>query len=96
MASKINDLLAGSDAFGLTEVLALDLFSNLGITVQRSWVANNQMVAVEIANKIGYPVAIKIYSNQFFHKSDVGGVILNVNSQAGVKRACIKIKKNIT
>jgi acyl-CoA synthetase (NDP forming) len=37
--------------------------------------------AVERANEIGYPVALKILSPQIIHKSDVGGVILNVEDE---------------
>jgi len=37
--------------------------------------------AVERANEIGYPVALKILSPQILHKSDVGGVILNVEDE---------------
>jgi acyl-CoA synthetase (NDP forming) len=37
--------------------------------------------AVERANEIGYPVALKILSPQIIHKSDVGGVILNVGDE---------------
>jgi acyl-CoA synthetase (NDP forming) len=37
--------------------------------------------AVERANEIGYPVALKIISPQILHKSDVGGVVLNVGNE---------------
>lgn len=43
--------------------------------------------AVSAAGKIGYPVAVKINSPDITHKSDVGGVILGIADEAGVRQA---------
>jgi acetyltransferase len=40
-----------------------------------------------LANKIGYPVVLKLLSNTITHKGEVGGVYFNVNDQHGVERA---------
>jgi acetate---CoA ligase (ADP-forming) len=50
-------------------------------------VAGDVEEAVEAANKIGYPLAMKIVSPDIIHKSDVGGVQLNLDSPQGVRDA---------
>ena len=50
-------------------------------------VAGDVEQAVEAADKIGYPVAMKIVSAEIIHKSDVGGVKLNLDSPQGVRDA---------
>jgi len=55
----------------------LDLY---GIKTTQAFHAENEDEAVKLAEKIGYPVVMKILSPQITHKSDVGGVILNLQS----------------
>jgi len=93
---KINDILVQNNTSIFTEALALDVFDNLGIAVQRSRIANNPGNAAQIANEIGYPVAIKVYANDTLHKTEVGGVILGVDGQEAVQKACKTIKKNFS
>lgn len=52
--------------------------------------------AVSKANMIGYPVVIKLVSQKLTHKTDVGGVKLNINTDQEVKDAYNQIKTNIT
>ncbi len=56
------------------------LLSKYGIPVTRESIANSPDEAFAIASKIGTPVAMKISSPDISHKSDVGGVILNVSA----------------
>ena len=42
---------------------------------------------MKIARKIGFPVVAKVVSADILHKSDIGGVVLNLNSAAEVKKA---------
>ena len=42
---------------------------------------------MKIAKKIGFPVVAKVVSADILHKSDIGGVVLNLNSAAEVKKA---------
>jgi len=58
-----------------------------GIRVPELELADSAETAVSLANKIGYPVAIKIASPNILHKSDMGGVVLNVASQEAVAKA---------
>jgi acetyltransferase len=58
-----------------------------GVSVVPSRQASTDEEAVAAARKIGYPVAVKMNSLDVTHKSDVGGVLLNVKDEAGVRRA---------
>jgi acetyltransferase len=58
-----------------------------GIRVVPSRQAGSEEEAVAAAGEIGYPVAVKMNSLDVTHKSDVGGVILNVKDETGVRKA---------
>jgi acyl-CoA synthetase (NDP forming) len=58
-----------------------------GVSVVPSRQASTEEEAVAAARKIGYPVAVKMNSLDVTHKSDVGGVLLNVKDEAGVRKA---------
>ncbi len=51
--------------------------------------------AVETAKRLGFPVAVKLLSPTITHKTDVGGVVLNVNSEPGVEEAWETIRNNL-
>ena len=63
----------------LLEPEAKMLISYYGIPVTKGFMARSKDEALEAAKKIGYPVVLKIVSPDVLHKSDVGGVVLNVN-----------------
>jgi acetyltransferase len=58
-------------------------------------IAETEIKAVQIAEKIGYPVVMKIYSPDITHKSDVGGVILDLQSKDDVKKAFDNMIKQV-
>ena len=58
-----------------------------GIRVVPSKQAGTEEEAVAAARQIGYPVAVKMNSLDVTHKSDVGGVLLNVKDEASVRKA---------
>ncbi len=58
-----------------------------GIPVSPSRQASTEEEAVAAAREVGYPVAVKMNSPDVTHKSDVGGVILDVKDEAGVRTA---------
>jgi acetyltransferase len=58
-----------------------------GIPVVPSRQASTEEEAVAAAREMGYPVAVKMNSPDVTHKSDVGGVILNVKDETGVRKA---------
>jgi len=68
----------------LTEVEAKQLLAQAGLPVVETRLATTKKEAVEVAKKLGYPVVLKIVSPQITHKSDVGGVKLNLDSDQAV------------
>jgi acetate---CoA ligase (ADP-forming) subunit beta len=50
---------------------------------------------VAIANRLGYPVVLKVVSDTVAHKSDVGGVVLNVGDAAAVEAAYVSLVANV-
>jgi acetyltransferase len=71
----------------LTEDEAKKLLKYYNFPVVRTAAANNVDEAVAYATEMGFPVVLKILSPQIIHKSDAGGVILNVNSPREVRDA---------
>ncbi len=63
----------------LTEAEAKELLENYGIPIVPTKITSNPSQAVATANRMGYPVAMKILSPQITHKTDVGGVALNIS-----------------
>jgi acetate---CoA ligase (ADP-forming) len=68
-----------------TESAARDLLSTAGIPVVPGRLALSADEAVEAARALGTPVALKISSAQVSHKSDIGGVLLNLSGDAAVR-----------
>ncbi len=66
-----------------TEVVN-ELLTAYGIRVPVLALADSAETAVSLANELGYPVALKIASPDILHKSDMGGVVLNVASPEAV------------
>jgi acetyltransferase len=69
----------------LDEKKSKDLLSDFGIPVVKTCVATSPAEAESLAEQMGYPVALKIVSPDISHKTDVGGVVLNVTSWDGVR-----------
>ncbi|MDD2553633.1 MAG: acetate--CoA ligase family protein, partial [Desulfotomaculaceae bacterium] len=72
-------ILAGGKG-NLSQVEALRVLEAYGITTARWGQARNLEEALAWADQIGYPVTMKILSPQIIHKSDVGGVRLNIQN----------------
>ncbi|MEM1550732.1 MAG: bifunctional acetate--CoA ligase family protein/GNAT family N-acetyltransferase, partial [Candidatus Bathyarchaeia archaeon] len=81
--------------FTLTEFESKEFLKEYGIQVSETYVAKNPAEAAEIASKIGFPVAMKVLSPDITHKMDVGGVILNIYSEAQVKNCFLQIIGNV-
>lgn len=71
----------------LTELEAKAVLRAYAIPVVATEMAKDAAAAVESAGAIGYPVALKILSRDITHKSDVGGVTLNLETPEAVERA---------
>ncbi|MEN8240815.1 MAG: acetate--CoA ligase family protein, partial [Chloroflexota bacterium] len=79
--------LAKKDKRDLLLSEALGVLECYGIPTVQSKVAANGEEVQQVAEEIGYPVAIKVISQQISHKSDVGGVQLNLMNGPAVKAA---------
>jgi len=66
-----------------------------GIPVTAFRLAKTEEEALKFADDIGYPVVLKIVSPDILHKSDVGGVIINLKNHEEVKDAHRKILSNV-
>ncbi len=71
----------------LTEFESKQLLNTYGIPTVDTRVAETEEKAVKLAGEIGYPVVLKLYSETITHKTDVGGVQLNLRNAAAVQRA---------
>ncbi|HSE83193.1 MAG TPA: bifunctional acetate--CoA ligase family protein/GNAT family N-acetyltransferase, partial [Thermodesulfobacteriota bacterium] len=78
----------------LAEPESKELMESYGIPVNRTAVSTSPYQAVELAAEIGFPVVLKIHSLDITHKTEAGGVILDLNSKEEVKSAYEKIIKN--
>jgi acetyltransferase len=71
----------------LDEVASKRLLRAYGIPVSKEAIARTATEAVKTAKKIGFPVVAKVVSAEILHKSDIGGVVLNLNSATEVRKA---------
>jgi acetyltransferase len=78
----------------MTEIESKKIFNAYGLPVVETELAKSEDEAVELAEKFGYPVVLKIVSPQILHKSDAGGVKVDINDEAGVREAYKTILEN--
>jgi acetyltransferase len=80
----------------LTEHEAKGVLAAYGIPVVETKVARSEDEAVRVAEEIGYPVVIKLHSESITHKSDVGGVSLNLFDEEAVRTAYKAVQTSVT
>jgi len=71
----------------LLETEALSLLGHYGVTVPEHHFAGTEKEVLEACRELGWPVAIKVVSADILHKSDAGGVILNVRTKKQAAKA---------
>lgn len=79
---------------GLTEIESKEIFSSYGLPTVNTSLVTSEEEAVKVADKNGYPVVMKIVSPEILHKSDAGGVKVNITDEVGVRDAYKTILKN--
>jgi acyl-CoA synthetase (NDP forming) len=79
----------------LTEIEAKQILQELGIATAMGQLASSEAAAVQAAEAIGFPVALKISSTEIVHKSDVGGVQLNLQTPDAVRQAYRDIMQSV-
>ncbi|MBV8925212.1 MAG: acetate--CoA ligase family protein [Bradyrhizobium sp.] len=85
--AALEQALKNAKGAALDEVASKNLLKAYGIPISREAIAQSAAEAVRIATKIGFPVVAKVVSADILHKSDIGGVVLGLDSPAEVKKA---------
>ena len=80
--------------YQLTEMESKKLLSDYGIPVNPTEVAGSVDEAAEIAEKMGFPVVLKICSRCISHKTEAGGIELDLKNTKAVKQAYDRILSN--
>ncbi len=91
------EVIAGVRANGrtsLTEIEAKKVFEAYGMPTTRIGLAKTEEEAVKLCKEIGYPTVMKIVSPDILHKSDAGGVKVNIKTEAEARKAYNTILKN--
>jgi acetyltransferase len=79
----------------LTEFESKELLATYGIPITETIIATTPEDAVAAAQRIGYPVVVKLHSNTITHKTDVGGVQLNLKDAGAVEHAWDLIRSSV-
>src|SRR5215831_568767 len=80
----------------LTEVESKELLKLYGIPTVPAHIARSEQEAVKRATHFGYPVVLKLHSETVTHKTDVGGVKLNLSSAKAVRAAYHSIENSVS
>jgi len=95
LATGIIEKVRGSGRTILTEFESKSVLAAYDIPIVETRIAKTEDEAVQAAEEIGYPVVLKIHSETITHKTDVGGVRLNLRSEEKVRNAFEKIEKSV-
>ncbi len=79
----------------LNEFESKQILAHYGIPTVETQIARDEDAAVLRARSLGYPVVLKIFSQTITHKTDVGGVKLNLEDEAAVRAAFQAIKSSV-
>ena len=96
---EVDRVIAGVAAEGrslLTEYESKRVLTAYGIPTTQTELARTADEAIAAADKLGYPVVAKLLSRTITHKTDVGGVILNLDSAEAVRAAFGRIRDAVT
>jgi acetyltransferase len=93
---EVMDRVRDSGRTILTEFEAKEILAAYGIPTVETRVARSPDEAVEFADRVGYPVVLKLDSETITHKTDVGGVRLNLQNSGDVRRAYEEMESSIT
>jgi len=85
----------GNGRLLLNEFESKAVLSHYGISTVETRIAHNEQEAVHHASELGFPVVLKIFSDTITHKTDVGGVKLDLQSEAAVRKAYQSIHASV-
>jgi acetyltransferase len=95
-AGQILDSVLAQGRTLLTEVESKQILGLYDIPTTMTKLARNAEEAVALASEIGLPVVLKLHSHTITHKTDVGGVLLNLTTLDDVRQAYRQIESNVT
>ncbi len=96
LVGEMIDTVLKSGRTLMTEQEAKQLLHVAGIPIVETRAAYDEAAAVATAEALGYPVVVKLLSSTITHKSDCGGVQLNLLNAAAVQQAWRLIRDNVT
>ncbi|NUN09286.1 MAG: acetate--CoA ligase family protein [Ignavibacteriaceae bacterium] len=79
----------------LPEEEAVKVLEAYRFPVLKSGLVKSKEEAGKLAGELGYPVVMKIMSDDIVHKFDVGGVLLNINSKEDAEKGYVRILENV-
>jgi acyl-CoA synthetase (NDP forming) len=79
----------------LDAATAFDILREYGLPVVRSIIVADAAEAIRRADEVGFPLVVKVASRQIQHRSDVGGVILDVGDEDALRKAIATIGSRI-
>jgi len=95
-ASDVIDKARNRGRLLLTELESKQILSYYGVPTVETRAANNEDEAVRHASEIGYPVVLKVLSETITHKTEVGGVKLNLQDERSLRSAFRAMESSIT
>ncbi len=95
LAREVIEAARGEGRTILTEYESKQVLSAYGIPITETRIAASEDEAVTAADAIGYPVVVKLYSHTITHKTDVGGVQLNLGDADAVRGAYQAIRSAV-
>lgn len=93
--AMLERVLENARGAALDELASKKLLKAYGIPISKEEIASSAAEAVKIAKRIGFPVVAKVVSADILHKSDIGGVVLNINSASEVRKAFDQITARV-
>ena len=93
--ATLGRMLKDARGAALDEIDSKKLLKAYGIPISKEEIAHSATQAVKIAGKIGFPVVAKVVSADILHKSDIGGVVLNIESPSQVRKAFNQITARV-
>ena len=90
---KYQDQLGQSDF--VSEAEALNMFFNLGLSANQSNIIENEEELVSTAKEMGFPLVLKTAVEDVYHKSELSGVYLNIDSEEELRSSYKKLQEKL-
>jgi acetyltransferase len=93
--TRILEVVRRSGRTLLTEIESKEILGRYGIPTVDTKLARSEDEAAGLARSIGFPIVLKVYSETVTHKTDVGGVKLNLTDEQAVRHAYREIESAV-